>query len=316
MDEPKAVHFEGGNLFDDLRIDIAESHRRLESLNTQLTRRKRRSRIINTVALYFTAVCLKLGIHEFLAVNGFRNKWFIQFGDYWSNILGARPLTSRLDFFLLAHDYRRRQQHTAELEWNDADQHIANWQHPREFYLLLNAVRRVALHPIVGRRLWRYLRSGMRVLEYGCSLAPYYYCYREYFSHKSCNFVLADIPNYPFHYAKYLYRNEPDVEFVTIESEDFGDPLGQIGGFDVIVLTTVLEHLDAPLFVVGYLLNRLEPGGLFVFDYVRAHGHGLDHPNAAAERSRVVELILKSTQVLHGNVDVNEDIGFVICRKK
>ena len=316
MSELSAVHFDGGNLFDDLRIDIAESHRRLALLNGQVTRRKRRSRILNLMALYFTAACMKLGMHEFLAVNGFRNKWFDEFCEYWSNILGARPLTSRLDFFLLAHDYRTRQQHTAELIWNDAEQHIANWQSPEQIYLLFNTARRVALHPIVGRRLWRYLRSGMKVLEYGCSLAPYYHCYREFFSHKSCSFVLADIPNYPFHFAKYLYRNEPNVEFVTIEAQDFGDPLGQMTGFDVILLTTVLEHLDAPLFVVRYLLNRLKPGGLFVFDYIRGHGHGLDHPNAVAERSRVVELILESTQVLHGNVNVNEDISLVICRKK
>ena len=55
-------------------------------------------------------------------------------------------------------------------------------------------------------------------------MAPYYYCYRRYYSHLDCT-VLADIPNFPFHYAKYLYGRDGDIEFATIGSSEFYDPL-------------------------------------------------------------------------------------------
>ena len=238
------------------------------------------------------------------------------FRSYWSNILGGRPLPTALDFLTLLHDYRKRQQHTSELEWSDATQHIDNWQNPRELYATFNSVRKLALQPVLGLQLWQRLPKRARVLEYGCSLAPYYHCYREFFAYKSCSFILADIPNYPFHYAKHLYRNDPDVQFVTIDAEDFSDPLEEEGNFDAIILTTVFEHLDDPLFVAQYLLGRLNPGGLFAFDYIKSHGHGLDHPNALASRQQTLKTILDQTEVVYGKVgDLDEDISFCIARK-
>ena len=78
------------------------------------------------------------------------------------------------------------------------------------------------------------------------------------------------IPNHAFHYAKFQYRNLEAVEkLVTIVPDKFEDPLADVnGGFDCIVLVTVFEHLDEPERVVRYLTDRLNPGGVFVFDYV------------------------------------------------
>ena len=249
-------------------------------------------------------------------VNGFRRKCLDDFRSYWTTILGGRPLPTAFDFLTLLHDYRKRQQHTSELEWSDAAQHIANWQNPRELYATFNAVRKLALRPVVGLQLWKRLPGRAKVLEYGCSLAPYYHCYREFFFYKRCRFILADIPNYPFHYAKYLYRSDPDVQFTTIDAGAFSDPLKQERDFDAVILTTVFEHLDDPLFVAQYLLGRLKPGGLFVFDYIRSHGHGLDHPNALASRRQTITAILDQTEVVHGRIgNLDEDIGFCIARK-
>jgi len=157
----------------------------------------------------------------------------------------------------------------------------------------------------------------MRILEYGCSLAPYYYCYREFFSHLNCKWSLADIPNFPFHYAKYLYRNDPDVEFITINDVDFTNPLGEASEFDVILLTTVLEHLDDPLFISGYLLKRLKTGGLLVFDYIKSEGKGLDHPRALEMRQECLRSILAQTQIVNGKInDINESISLCIAKKK
>ena len=191
-------------------------------------------------------------------MSGLARRWFDDFVTYWHDILGGRPIPTVSDFNALLHEYRKRQQHVGELSWSDAAQHVANWQEPEGIYQTLHNARKLALHPIAGFRVWRRVPRGARVLEYGCSLAPYYYCYRLYFSHLECSHVLADIPNFPFHYAKYLYRHDAEVEFATIDPEKFREPLAGLAGeerFDVIIVTTVFEHLDDPPFV-----SPLPPG--------------------------------------------------------
>jgi SAM-dependent methyltransferase len=156
----------------------------------------------------------------------------------------------------------------------------------------------------------------MHILEYGCSLAPFYYSYRAFFSHLDCTWTLADIPNFPFHYAKYLYRNDANTSFVTINDSDFTNPLGERRDFDVIILTTVLEHLDDPLLIVDYLLARLRPGGLLAFDYIKSDALGLDHPRALADREACLQRILAQTTVVHGQIsDLSESVDFCIVRK-
>lgn len=311
----EASHLEGGNYFDDMQIDISESHHRFDNLpRTPKTINQPKYR--NFVRLLFLRLCIRLNIHEFLVVNGIRRRWLEDFTRYWSHILKGRPFWSTLDFFMLLHDYRKRQQHTSQLKWNDATQHLANWQHPSHIYATLHSVRNLAIHPIVNLNPLKKLPRDARILEYGCSLAPYYSCYREFFSHLNCQWVLGDIPNYPFHYAKYLYRNDAEVEFVTINAEDFSNPLGETGEFDVIILTTVLEHLDEPLFISEYLLNKLKPGGLFVFDYIKSDGKGLDHPNALETRENCIKNILDKTQVIYGRIDdITKSIGLCIVQK-
>lgn len=312
----RAVHLEGGNFFDDMRVDIAASHRRFD----QLARGRRstaRPFLRNYLRYRLTSAALTLGIHEALVMNGIKRRWLEDFRDYWSNILGGRPLWSAHDFFLLLYDYRKRQQHTSALEWNDAAQHLKNWQRPCHLYLTLHTASRCALGPIPFPPFWKHLRRGLRVLEYGCSLAPYYHCYREFLSHLDCAWTLADIPNFPFHYARYLYRDDAGVDLVTIHDTDFANPLGDAGAFDVIILTTVLEHLDDPSFVSDYLLQRLKPGGLLVFDYIKSEGKGLDHPNALARRQECLKDILARTELVHGSIaDPEASVGLCIARKR
>ena len=313
-----AVHSKGGNYLDRIRIDVAASHAGLDQ-QVSVKMSVRKSRIGNTLRLLFAALLIRLRLREPLVMSGLCRRWFDDFVTYWHDVLGGRPIPTVSDFNLLLYEYRKRQQHVSELSWGDAAQHVANWQEPDAIYLTLHNARRLALHPIVGLRLWPLVRRGSRVLEYGCSLAPYYYCYRLYFSHLKCSFVLADIPNFPFHYAKYLYRHDAEVEFATIGPEEFRAPLAGLEGdarFDVIIVTTVFEHLDDPPFVARYLLDRLNPGGLLVFDYIKSEGHGLDHPNALRTRQAALSTILAETEVVHGDVgDLNESIGFCIARK-
>jgi SAM-dependent methyltransferase len=310
-----AVHLEGGNYFDDMQIDIAKSHLRFDSL-PRTPKNIKQSKYRNLAKLLFTRLCLRFGIHEFLIVNGIRKKWLNDFTRYWAHILKGRPFWNTLDFFMLLHDYRKRQQHTSQLEWHDATQHLANWQHPSHIYATLHSVRNLAVHPIVNLNPLRKMPKNGHILEYGCSLAPYYACYREFFSHLNCQWVLGDIPNFPFHYAKYLYQNDEKVDFVTIYAKNFSNPLQDIENFDVIILTTVLEHLDDPLFISEYLINKLKPGGLFVFDYIKSEGEGLDHPNALTTREDCIQTILSKTRLIYGKADdISKSMSLCIVQK-
>lgn len=313
--EYAAEHLEGGNFFDDLRIDIEASHKTIDRMPRRVTP-IRKSRMRNAVRFYAITMAARLGVVPWLVQNGIVHIWFDTFQAYWTTILNGRPLTT-LDFFLVMHDYRKRQQHTTALEWLSPQGHVANWQAPSQLFATFHGVRKLALAPTLsGRRLWRQLRRGGRVLEYGCSVAPYYHSYREFFSHLNLEWVLADIPNFPFHYAKYVYRNDPKVSFVTIEPASFRDPLPGHGTFDAIVLTTVLEHLDEPAFMIRYLLARLRPGGLLVFDYMKSDGLGLDHPRGVDQREEVLREIATACVVPGGALDPATSVGRTLARKR
>ncbi|MDX9860732.1 MAG: class I SAM-dependent methyltransferase [Rhodospirillales bacterium] len=309
-----AVHLDGGNFFDDLRVDIEKSHVTLNRLDVRKVRR-RKPALLNLGRFAVSGLLQKFKLQEFLAISGLKRRWFNEFHGYWTDVLGGRPL-SVLDFFLLLHDYRKKQQHTNALEWTSPERHVQNWQDPSELYSTFAFTRNIALRPIVGPALWRHLPKRGEVLEYGCSLAPYYHCYREFFSHRECRWTLADIANFPFHCARYLYRHDEDVAFHTIRPDRFRDPLESTKGFDVVILTTVLEHLDDPVFVADYLLARLNPGGLFVFDYIISEGKGLDTPKALEMRADCLSAILSKVEIVHGKVDATKDVGLVIARRR
>lgn len=312
----RAVHMEGGNYYDNMRIDIAESHKNLLNICSN-PKNIRRPRYQNLLKIFVTRIAIRFGIYELLIVNGIYRKWLTNFQEYWSRILTGRPFWNTIDFFVLLHDYRKRQQHCSQLEWENSEQHLKNWQNPNEFYSIMHNARVLATNPVVCLALWNRIPKSASILEYGCSLAPYYHCYREFFTHLDCKWTLADIPNFPYHYARYLYRNDQDVELKIINENDFLNPLGSESTFDVIIATTVFEHLDNPLFVAEYLLKRLNINGLLVFDYIKSEGKGLDHPKALEMRKDCLEMIFDQLEIVDGNIEnINETLGLCIAKNK
>ena len=184
---------------------------------------------------------------------------------------------------------------------------------PALLYSTMFYARRQAIEPARSGSFWRYIPAGATILEYGCSLAPYYSSYRRYYSHRGCNWILADIPSFPFHYAKCLYWNDRMVQsFVTIEPRDFGDPLKEEPECAVIFLTTVLEHVDDPLFVAGYLLERLKSRGILIFDYILL---GLDTSAGLVKRKACLEFILEKTEVIVGKVEMEKTTPLTVRKR-
>ncbi len=316
--EAETLHLSGGNHFDDLRIDIDRAHARQDDEIRDLGKAANRARSIARVLKNRWRFALdwrlqRRNLLHPLIQCGLRHAWFDEFAAYWSGVLRGRPLQVT-DFFLLLHDYRKRAQMTGALSWEGPAQHVANWQDTAQLYLTFHYVRKYALAPIRAPGLGALLFPGARALEYGCALAPMYRTYRRYFDHIDMAWVLADLPNFPFHYAKRSYAKDAAIErFLTIRPENFADPLAAVPGqFDLIIAQEILEHVDDPVRVVGQLIDRLSVRGRIVFDFAATNGQGLDTPTAAAKRREALEILARRLAIVKGRFAVT-DSGIGNC---
>lgn len=319
VEAPKATHLEGGNYFDDIRIDIQKSILDQDLwLRETKKRTVRQNALLNYLCLSGYVLAKKIRLHDFMVFSGLKRQWFEEFRDYWVHSLAGRPVEVP-DFLQLQFLYRTRLQDAHELSWNNPDEHLANWQTPANIGATFNFVRKYALRPLASRHLHKILKRGMRILEYGCGVAPLYRTYRNFWNHIEAQWVLADIPNFPFHYARHVYGEDKGVDFACITEDLFGDPLkGISGGFDLISIQEVFEHLDHPRFIAEYLIQRLNKGGLFYFDYINpGTPEGHDTPGGASERIETLEYLRAQLDIYVGDFQVGEkSVGLCIGRKK
>ena len=318
--ECRAVHLPGGNFLENILIDIGKSHEVmdgfLETSHTKISIKK--SYITNYVSFILNCLLQATNKREVLVNNRLFSSWFTEFLDYWYNVINGRPLEV-MDFLMLFYDYRKKAGHTEVLNWQSTAMHVQNWQNPNQLFGTLQYCRKCALRPIRYVRLSKYLRRNARILEYGCGLAPMYRTYRSYLNHLPCTWILADLPNFPFHYAKYTYHQDNCIErFVTIDAERFRDPLHDVqGSFDFIVIQEVFEHLDDPVFIASYLIDRLKDGGHLLFDYIKSEGTGLDTPAALENRIDALKILGNRLTMVEGCFAVADtSISRCVGRKK
>jgi len=125
--------------------------------------------------------------------------------------------------------------------------------------------------------------------------------------YNQAEWVLADIPNFPFHYTRHTCAQDREASFCLIKEELFDDPLRNVAGqFDLIVIHEVFEHLHKPRHLAEYLLNRLNPGGLFFFDYVRSDATGHDTPAGLEQRLATLEFLEQRLEIVDGHFEVSE----------
>ena len=251
-----------------------------------------------------------------LVTTGIRTKWFDEFLDYWLNVLNGRPLTV-MDFHGLHFHYRKRTQYTEQITWNDVTDHLSNWQSPNNIRALFHYVSHCAKNPVSSKVLYRILKKGMTVVEFGCGIAPMYRTYRSYFNHIEVSWILSDIANSPFHYARHIYGKDSGVDFVCITEELFDDPLKQIEcNCDLIIVREVFEHLHKPRFIVEYLVERLSKGGLLYFDYVTSDALGYDTPAGKEERIPTLNYLEDKMEIIYGNFKVSDESAWNLYREE
>ena len=304
---PPAVHLPDGNRFADLRLDIAASIAAQEPWLAEVPKTSaRRSLPGNYCRLFSHLVLRRLGLWEPGVNIGLLRAWFDEFLEYWRNSLGGRPL-SIMDFHQMRFLFRKRFARLTDFSWDTNTQHLANWQTPENIHATFHLLYRGAVEPVRSRELFTYLRSGMRVLEYGCSLAPMYRTWRSFLSHVPVEWVLADIPNFPFHYTRHTCARDREASFCLINEELFDDPLRNVAGkFDIVIIHEVFEHLHKPRHLAQYLLDRLNPGGLFFFDYMRSDATGHDTPAGLEQRMETLKYLEQRLQIVDGHFEVSD----------
>lgn len=312
------IHLPGGNLFDNMKIDIVAAYSQQDILLNSLEKKEVKQGVLHSYTkLIFTYALIKLNIYEFLVANGLINNWFLEFRRYWQEILGGRPITI-FDMPSLRFHYRRKIQSMESLEWDGPDLHIKNWQEPQAISYTLQLLYRQAIYPIRYKGLWKYLKNEMNVLEYGCALAPMYSTWRQFLSHKPIYWTLADIENFPFHYTRFLYSQDKCATLIKISAENLNDPLcGLDRKYDLIIIQEVFEHLHEPLHIAQYLLSRLNLGGLFIFDYIVSEATGLDTPAGLTQRDETLAFLEKNLTIIEGHfLRDGKSIGLCVGKLK
>ena len=318
MHKKSILYLPDGNQFDDIGVDLPASYKIQDDYLLTVSKKNSTKNIgMNWFKLFILVFLRKIKIWESLVQCGFIKGWFLEFYDYWINVLNGRPITV-FDFHNLYFNYRRKNQESSEMTWDNAQDHIHNWQHPSNIGLTFHYVAKYSRSPFRSKELFKYIKKGQQVLEYGCALAPMYRTYREYLNHLGCHWVLADIPNFPFHYSRYTYGKDADVIFSTITDDLIDDPLRGIDKqYDLIIIQEVFEHLHSPLHIAKYLNERLRPGGILFFDYVLSDAKGLDTPMGLAQRGETLKYLSEHFKILNGQLTLNpnQTVGFCVGKK-
>ncbi|MBU1567478.1 MAG: methyltransferase type 12 [Proteobacteria bacterium] len=312
-----AVRQPGGNRLDDIRINLPASYKIQDKwLADQKKKSICRSFMYNCQTRLFFSGLKRLGLFDTMVMTGVLHGWFDAFSNYWTQCLGGRPITVT-DFHLLSYDYRKRFHANSKKNWESSAQHVANYQTPDNLFLTFSFAAREAVNPIRNHQLLSLLRPGLKILEFGCSLAPMYGTWRQFSSHKKCYWVLADIASFPFHYARHKYANDFEVNTCLITEDLFDDPLKNVESkFDIIIIQEVFEHLHKPLHIAKYLCNRLNKNGLLFFDYVKSDAQGLDTLAGLEERSATLEFLYSTLTPVCGSwQSIQDSLGICIGRK-
>lgn len=308
----KIIHKEGSNYYDNMCIDIDSAFDSLSSLDNTKNKKICRLGIVNLISGGWKLTQQRMGVQETRVLIGKERKWFNEFRDFWSGYLEGRPI-SLVDFHGLRQIYRIRSQINIELSWDSIKEHMDNWKSANLMGTFMSQIYNSALFPFKNL-LW--LPRYSRVLEYGCSHAPYYRAYREFWGHKKAKWTLADIKNMPFLYTCFSYRNDPDIDrFIVIDENNANNPLNNDDLYDVILITAVLEHVHDPRVVVKMLIEHLKPEGQLVFDYIKSEAKGLDSKQGLEYRREALEYIKKNCVLIDGNLE-NIDASVGLCRVK
>lgn len=167
------------------------------------------------------------------------------------------------------------------------------------------------VHAKVARAVQQYCaqkpREPVRLLDYGCAAG----CLAKLLlSTENLLITLADVPSPTLEFARWRYRNEPQVDFIEIEEQECLTLT-----YDIIVCCDVLEHIPEPMATMRHLADHHKPSGLLFLLFTQSLpvGSDVDEVNPLGH--------LRASIAQYGSVtayidEVYDKLGRIAYRKK
>ncbi len=287
------------NQFDNLHVDVREMYSRFPLAEMQSFPGISPRGVEKTLQLFYKnplfLLKFRLKMWQTLFHSNLDQYWYREFSEYWTSILGGRPLWNVHDFFFLKNLYRIKFQRSQVPDTADSQVHLNAWQRPELLYQLLHLVAKessIADAQLIRKVLKLVLRRKVETwLEFGCGTAPLTSAAVRFFNvPRNLQIHIADIQTLAFHYASFFFRKNDFVR-PTLLREENKFALELDTDLDAIFCIQVFEHLSHPLDTVKLFSKLLLPGGVLIFDFLRTSGEGLDTVAAQQERPEVLAYI-------------------------
>lgn len=296
------------NKFDYFKIDICDLYYKTRQTPTK----EHTHPLFPKLDLLLNAIIFKSNISKEFVYSYLFTGWFMEFKEFWTEILEGRPIDI-IDFHYLRLVARTRFQSVEHTDEMNPDEYFSAWNNDSTISLLYNAIWRYAKSAYMDFiPFYRHLPAKGRILEYGCGVAPFTTGMLRYFPSKNLNYDLTDILQINFLYAIHRLGELPNVECTIMHSND---NTVKESGYQAIICQAVLEHLPNPTEVVKSFYEALGDEGILVFDYIKGEGMGLDSQQSQVERPETLDFIKTHFTILKGSIDLENSVELCVARK-
>jgi SAM-dependent methyltransferase len=313
------------NQFDNLKVDVGQTYYRfaLEAMASfpGISPRGLEKTFQRFYKSPLFLLKFRLRVWQALFHSNLDQYWYREFSEYWTTVLGGRPLWSVYDFFFLKNLYRIKFQRSRIPNTTKSQVHLNAWQRPELLYQLLHLVSKESSYSdaLIVQKVLRLVprRKDEAWLEFGSGTAPLTSAaVRFFYLPRNLQIHISDIQTLAFHYASFFFRKSNLVRPMLLREENrFALELDK--NLDVIFCIQVLEHLNNPLEIVEHFSTLLRSGGVLVFDFMRTSGQGMDTLAAQKERPEVLAFISDHFMIeKNARLDPDTDTQLTFAVKK
>lgn len=153
------------------------------------------------------------------------------------------------------------------------------------------------------------LKRKGKLCEYGGGIGPLTHWLIKLFPH--WEYTIADLNCPVFKFAKFRYKNYPQVNFATVTSTKL--PLTK--SYDIILCKHVIEHVPEPLKVAKHLVKHLNKNGYLFIDYIYDPGEE-NLVKTAQDRDRVLKYLRTQLKPIFALNPKDHSDGYGLYQKK
>jgi len=135
-------------------------------------------------------------------------------------------------------------------------------------------------------------RKGIWFCEYGCGVAPVTSWLLPHFP--NINFSLVDIDTPTLKFAKWRFRENPNVEIIKVPLNNL--PLKR--KYDLITCFEVLEHVTEPFKIIRHIVKHLKIGGMLFVDFIADEAGDENLAQSQAQRDETIDFLNSNLKIV------------------